>query len=79
MTIKINIELMGALKTPTGKRKFDFELEEGSTINHLLEKLKFTEEDRKYLLTYINSNHVKRDHVLEEGDEVFITALVGGG
>ncbi|MFW9996260.1 MAG: MoaD/ThiS family protein [Candidatus Odinarchaeota archaeon] len=79
MTIKIKIELMGSLKTPTGKRKFNFELEDGTNVRQLLKKLDYSEEDAKYLLTFINSEHVKHETILKNGDVVFITVPVGGG
>lgn len=79
MTITITVELMGSLRRPEGKRKFQLKISVGSTIKNLLADLMFSEEESQYLLSYIGSTQLKNDHVLKDGDSVFITALVGGG
>ncbi|MHA1449208.1 MAG: MoaD/ThiS family protein [Candidatus Hodarchaeales archaeon] len=79
MTITITVELMGSLRRPAGKRKFQLEIDDNLTIQNLLSELNFSAEESRYLLAYIGLKEVKSDYILKDGDSVFITALVGGG
>ena len=83
MTITVNVELMGALRKPTGKRKFAFTLEgnesEGFTIANLLTQLNFTVDEQKYLIISVNGERQPHHAYITNGDSVFVGMTVGGG
>jgi len=53
-----------------------YELDEGQTVEHLLEQAEISREDVK--IAFVNSRVVDLDTVLSEGDRVGLAPAVGG-
>ncbi len=79
MTMIVHIELAANLKQTIGKRVFEFELEDDSTVDSMLERLQYSELDKKYILVSINGKMAKIYDEVKNGDKVFLSVLVGGG
>ncbi len=78
MAIKVNIEIYGALMKPKGQDKFEYETE-NTVISEVLTELKYRKEHVKYIIASINGQTVQHDEMLNDGDLLRLTTLVGGG
>jgi len=79
LTLKIKIEIVGLLKKPQNLSRFEFEMPDNSTMEDLLQKLDYSREHCRYILSIINGVRGDRHTVLSHGDEVVLTLPVGGG
>jgi molybdopterin synthase sulfur carrier subunit len=80
--IKFKVLLFGITRDLAGKSQLDIELEEGSNVSALLEKLgdDFTQlSDLKSLMIAVNNEYAKPDHILKENDEIALIPPVSGG
>ena len=58
------------------KESSSYELDQGQTVQHLLEQAEISREDIK--IAFVNSRVVDLDTVLSEGDQVGLAPAVGG-
>ena len=58
------------------KESTSYELDQGQTVQHLLEQAEISREDIK--IAFVNSRVVDLDTVLSEGDRVGLAPAVGG-
>ncbi|MFC1578205.1 MoaD/ThiS family protein [Thermodesulfobacteriota bacterium] len=58
------------------KESTSYELDQGQTVQHLLEQAEISREDIK--IAFVNSRVVDLDTVLSEGDQVGLAPAVGG-
>jgi molybdopterin synthase sulfur carrier subunit len=80
--IKFKVLLFGITRDLAGKSQLEIELEEGSNVSALLEKLgdDFTQlSDLKSLLIAVNNEYAKPDYILKENDEIALIPPVSGG
>ena len=80
--IKFKVLLFGITRDLAGKSHLEIELEEGSNVSDLLEKLgdDFTQlSELKSLLIAVNNEYAKPDHILKENDEIALIPPVSGG
>ena len=80
--IKFKVLLFGITRDLAGKSQLDIELEEGSNVSALLEKLgdDFTQlSELKSLMIAVNNEYAKPDHILKENDEIALIPPVSGG
>lgn len=78
MSIKINIEIYGALMKPGGRDHFEYETEQTIVLD-VLNELRYRKEHVKYIIASINGTAVQHDSTLSNGDLLRLTTLVGGG
>jgi molybdopterin converting factor small subunit len=77
--IKVKFELLGAVRSPFG-RKFEIELKKGMKISDfLIKKLKYKKEVVLYFACVVNGKKTVSDRVLKDGDKVKILLPVAGG
>ena len=80
--IKFKVLLFGITRDLAGKSQLEIELEEGSNVSALLEKLgdDFTQlSEIKSLMIAVNNEYAKPDHILKENDEIALIPPVSGG
>ena len=78
--IEIKVKLFGHLRNYLLKEKQStahIEIDAGSTIQDLFEKLDIPEDEVK--LVYVNHRRVSEEYVLESGDQVGIFPPIAGG
>jgi len=80
--IKFKVLLFGVTRDLAGKNQLDIELEEGSNVKMLLEKLgsDFSRlSEMKSLMIAVNNEYTKPDYILKEKDEIALIPPVSGG
>lgn len=77
--MKVNLKCFAKLVNPdtcSFKESTSYELDNGQTVEHLLEAAEISKEDVK--IAFVNSRVVDFDTVLSEGDRVGLAPAVGG-
>lgn len=81
--MKVTVKYTGNFCTLTGKKKETIEVEEGKTLDHLLNILGNSYDIRPLLnlgtLFLINDKIAKKEQVLAGGDKIHIFQLMAGG
>ena len=80
--IKFKVLFFGVTRDLAGKSELDIELEEGSNVKMLLEKLgsDFSRlSEMKSLMIAVNNEYAKPDLILKENDEIALIPPVSGG
>jgi molybdopterin converting factor small subunit len=75
--MKTTVSLFGEMKKYADKDRFQLELEDGSTVAHLLDRLKI--EDRIYIVVLIDGRRVYEEEPIPNGAEVILMTPTGGG
>jgi molybdopterin converting factor small subunit len=77
--MKVDVSLFAFLAKygPGGREHFSVDLEDGTTVGQLIDRLSFPSDIK--LLAVINGQAGKKTQRLEDGDEVFIFTPVAGG
>lgn len=75
--MKTTVSLFGEMKKYADKDRFQLELEDGSTVAHLLDHLKI--EDRIYIVILIDGRRVYEEEPIPNGAEVILMTPTGGG
>jgi len=79
MTVKLLF--FGATADAVGKRDFELDLADGSTVGEVLEKLKQENPSigKHKLLTALNEEYVSSETTVKNGDELAVFTAVSGG
>ena len=80
MNITVNVYALLRYYLPAGQKFFkekEWDVPEGSTIKHIVEKLNLPKQIRVTVL--LNNNGVDQTAALKEGDVVHVLPLMGGG
>ncbi len=77
--MKVDVSLVAFLAEygPEGREHFSVDLEDGTTVGQLIDRLSFPSNIR--LLAVINGQAGNKTQRLKDGDEVFIFTPVAGG
>lgn len=76
---QVSVEFVGPVRRPWREQKRDLEIEDGTNVAALVERLGYSESDGRHLTVLVNTVKVKSSTVLSDGDEVVVTMIVGGG
>jgi molybdopterin converting factor small subunit len=71
--MKTTVSLFGEMKKYADKDRFQLELEDGSTVAHLLDHLKI--EDRIYIVVLIDGRRVYEEEPIPNGAEVILMKI----
>jgi sulfur carrier protein ThiS len=71
-----NFRLSGSLKDVTGGQD-QYTVESGHTIREILVSLGI--EPLTVALVVVNKIHQNKDYVIQDGDEILVMSVVGGG
>jgi sulfur carrier protein ThiS len=77
--IQIKVRIKGSLKKPFGQTQFNYECAEGTTVAGLLKTFEYTEDQVRYIMASVNYDVKPHTHTLQNGDEVMLVVMVGGG
>lgn len=77
--MKVKVEIIGALLKTRGERRLVCELPAGSSIADLLAELAYAPMHRPHIVAAINGEICRHDTPLDEGAQVILSTLVGGG
>ncbi|MBU2598948.1 MAG: MoaD/ThiS family protein [Actinobacteria bacterium] len=78
--MKVKVKVVGPLQQYVKKPKSQWDLQEGTVVNKLLNLLGFPEKIRKMpIMILVNMKFCKSDVKLKDGDEVILLWPVGGG
>jgi molybdopterin converting factor small subunit len=75
----IRVEYMGFFKIEHVPNNSTVEVPENTTVDALLDRFQVKKEARKYMVPVVNRARKQFDHVLTEGDSLFLYFPVGGG
>ncbi|MEM3341801.1 MAG: MoaD/ThiS family protein [Thermoplasmata archaeon] len=78
-TINIVVKKTGALKKPQDPAEERITIKTDSTVDMLLDALKFEANHKKFINVSVNNKSANRWTVLKDGDEVVLFLPVGGG
>jgi molybdopterin converting factor small subunit len=78
-TLAVHIELFGALRSPSGERRFSLALSKDANVRQLLSELSYDEREQKYLVVLVNDQNAEMNTCLADGDRVRILLPIGGG
>jgi molybdopterin synthase sulfur carrier subunit len=79
--MKIKVAFFAQSREIVGKSEIDYELSEGAEVSVLIEKLQsqFPGLAAMKFMVAVNSDYVKNDHKLHDGDKAAIIPPVSGG
>ncbi len=75
--MEITVHLYGNFRKLADSPSFPLEVEEGSSLKELMDRLHLP--DPVYRMALINNIRVQEDTILKNGDDVHIFQPVGGG
>ncbi|MGD0610165.1 MAG: MoaD/ThiS family protein [Anaerolineales bacterium] len=70
------LRLSGALKDVVGGRD-NFDVESGRSVRETLSGLGIVPDT--IALVVVNNEHQSKDYIIQEGDEIRVLAVIGGG
>ena len=76
---KVHVKISGILTRPKGKAQLDVDLKPKTTVRRLLLILGYDKKHVNRILVVVNGTLRKQDHVLEDGDVVSLSIIIGGG
>ncbi len=77
--IQIKVRIKGSLKKPFGQAQFSYDCAEGTTVADLLRNFEYTEDQVRYIMASVNYEVKPHTYTLQNGDEVMLVVMVGGG
>ena len=77
--IQIKVRIKGSLKKPFGQAQFNYDCADGTTVADLLRNFEYTEDQVRYVMASVNYEVKPHAHTLQNGDEVMLVVMVGGG
>ncbi len=77
--MKITVELAGPLHVNGIDKKGTVELEDGSSVSLLLDKLGVRKEHAKYVSAFVNGKEIRLSSGLNDNDQVKLFLPLGGG
>ncbi len=81
LLVKVKVLFFAGLREIVGKKQMNIELQDGAPVSRLLEKLQkdFPGIITNPVMLAVNTEYVKPDHRLKDGDEVAVIPPVSGG
>jgi len=83
LIMKIKVKFFGSMRKIMGHDELDFEIQEGTKIDLLLDRLKtdYPELAKPLKFTVISVNHIyaNGEKILEDGDELGLLPPIAGG
>ncbi|HNX31241.1 MAG TPA: MoaD/ThiS family protein [Holophaga sp.] len=77
--MNIRVIIYGSLLRTEGKRDFVKEVPEGATVRDLIVALGYQPHHVTTILPTVNRSEVSHNRPLQDGDEVVLAVMVGGG
>ncbi len=77
--MRVTVEFAATLKVEGVESGGTVDLEEGATVQTLLDRLGLEPHHHPYVVPLVNRSKVRFGHVLGDGDHVYLLLPVGGG
>jgi len=77
--ITVIVKISGPLKRPRGRDLLTLKLKQGTNLRKLLLKLGYEEKHIPSIMPVVNGALQKESHVLNDGDQVSLSIVIGGG
>jgi len=75
----VRVVIYGSLLRPEGQHDYVKDVPEGATVRELILALGYTPLHATAILTTVNGAQASHHRRLQEGDEVVLSVMVGGG
>ena len=79
MEVDVKLTEMVAKRYSEGNRSLSLEIEEGSTIEDIMDHIGIPEKEYSYLMYTVNGKFLYENKKINEGDEIKLFPIVGGG
>ena len=76
---ELEVQLVGPIRRPQGKRRLGLTVREGCTVEEVLREVGFRDREIHAILVAVNGARVRNDHSLSDGDRVELMMRLGGG
>jgi sulfur carrier protein ThiS len=77
--IRVHVKISGILIKPRGKDRLDLELKPDTTIKKLFHSLGYDKKHVNRIMTVVNGALRKPDYILNDGDNISLSIIIGGG
>ncbi len=77
--ISVHASVSGVLLKPRGLKEFDLDLDQGSTVRDFLVAAGYAENHIPRIMTVVDGVLRPHHHVLESGQNVVLSIIIGGG
>jgi hypothetical protein len=77
--ITVIVKISGPLKRPRGRDMLTLEIKQGTNLRKLLLKLGYEEKHIPSIMPVVNCALQKESYVLNDGDQVSLSIVIGGG
>lgn len=77
--MKIEVQIHGNMLKPRGVAQEFIEIEESSTVEHLLSEMGYLPEHIKYIIAVRDAVLLKHNAILRDGDIIQLSIPIGGG
>lgn len=79
ITIHLRVELMPGLRRVGDKSFLDLKLPDAATVKTMLAKLDFKDDEMTHLRIFVNNKLERLEKNLNDGDNVWVGFVIGGG
>lgn len=76
---RVDVEFVGPVRRPWREHRRAIDLPGGASVAGLISDLGYSENEREHVAVLINEKRAKPSRLLQEGDSVVVTVIVGGG
>lgn len=77
--ITVDVEIDGLLKSPDGRRKFEFQMQDDTTYGELLMILGYSAAESRYISVIHDGKLRDLQDIVKSKEKVFLMLPVGGG
>jgi sulfur carrier protein ThiS len=77
--MNIRVIIYGSLLRPEGQHDYVKEVQAGATVKDLIVALGYQRQHVATILTTVNGAQASHNRKLQDGDEVVLSVMVGGG
>ena len=77
--ITVTVKISGPLIKPRGRDALSMELKPGTRIRNLLLKLGYDKKHIPRIMPVVNGTLQKESYILQDGDQVSLSIIIGGG
>lgn len=77
--IRVHVKISGILIKPQGRDRLDLEVKPNTTVKKLLLSLGYDKKQLNRIMAVVNGTLRKPDYILNDGDNVSLSIIIGGG
>lgn len=77
--MKVTVSYLGPVKRAVAAQSHEQELAEPTAVQDLLFQLGYNEREQRFLIVSVNGTRVEGSTIVNDGDAVVVSLLLGGG